>query len=172
LLKSIDALSSSCSARRLQRKNPERVMESILKFLARFEGLSSPERNTSTVTHHRAEVNGIRLYYRKAGGGEPVVLLHGFPETSYAWRKIMPELAEYFTVIAPDLRGCGDSDRPSEGYDKQTVAEDVHQLVRQLKLDSINLVGHDVGMMVAYATLPLIQRKCGGSFSWRRLCLD
>jgi pimeloyl-ACP methyl ester carboxylesterase len=126
-------------------------MESILKFLARFEGLSSPERNTSTVTHHRAEVNGIRLYYRKAGGGEPVVLLHGFPETSYAWRKIMPELAEYFTVIAPDLRGCGDSDRPSEGYDKQTVAEDVHQLVRQLKLDSINLVGHDVGMMVAYA---------------------
>ena len=62
----------------------------------------------------------------------------------------MPALAERYTVIAPDLRGCGDSDRPSGGYDKQTVAENIYQLVRQLELGSINLVGHDVGMMVAY----------------------
>ena len=107
--------------------------------------------STPSWSHHRAEVNGIRLYYLKAGAGEPVVLLHGFPETSYAWRKIIPALAAHHTVIAPDLRGCGDSDRPSAGYDKRTVAEDIHQLVRQLGLGPINLVSHDVGMMVGYA---------------------
>ena len=104
-----------------------------------------------SVTHHTTTVNGIRLCYVTAGAGEPVVLLHGFPETSYAWRKIIPVLSQHFNVIAPDLRGCGDSDRPSAGYDKRTVAEDVHQLVQQLKLGPINLVSHDVGMMVGYA---------------------
>ena len=101
--------------------------------------------------HHRVEVNGIRLHYTRAGSGEPVVLLHGFPMTSYYWRKVIPALAEHFTVIAPDLRGCGDSDRPSAGYDKRTVAADIHQLVRHLDLEPVNLVSHDVGMMVAYA---------------------
>ena len=101
--------------------------------------------------HHRADVNGIRLHYTVAGSGEPVVLLHGFPMTSFYWRKIIPALAEQFTVIAPDLRGCGDSDRPSGGYDKRTVAQDVHGLVQHLGLGPINLVSHDVGMMVAYA---------------------
>ncbi len=101
--------------------------------------------------HHRVEVNGIRLHYTRAGSGEPLVLLHGFPMTSFYWRKVIPALAEHFTVIAPDLRGCGDSDRPSTGYDKRTVAEDVHQLVRHLDLGPINLVSHDIGMMVAYA---------------------
>ncbi len=99
----------------------------------------------------RADVNGIRLYYRRAGEGPPVVLLHGFPETSYAWRKIMPILAGSYTVIAPDLRGCGASDRPETGYDKRTVAYDTHELARQLNLGPINLVAHDVGMMVGYA---------------------
>lgn len=102
-------------------------------------------------THHRVEVNGIRLHYTRAGSGEPLVLLHGFPMTSYCWRKIIPALAERFTVIAPDLRGCGDSDRPTAGYDKRTVAEDIHQLVGQLGLGPVNVVSHDVGMMVAYA---------------------
>lgn len=101
--------------------------------------------------HHRAEVNGVRIHYTRAGSGEPVVLLHGFPMTSYYWRKVIPTLAEQFTVIAPDLRGCGDSDRPTDGYDKRTVAEDIHQLVHHLDLGPINLVSHDVGMMVAYA---------------------
>ena len=101
--------------------------------------------------HHRAEVNGIRLHYTVAGSGEPVMLLHGFPMTSYYWRKIIPALAQRYTVVAPDLRGCGDSDRPSGGYDKRTVAEDLHGLVRHLGLGPINLVSHDVGMMVAYA---------------------
>ena len=100
---------------------------------------------------HRAEVNGIRLFYRRVGEGSPVLLLHGFPETSYAWRKVMPVLAERHTVIAPDLRGCGASDRPQIGYDKCTVAADLHELMRQLDLGPVNLVGHDVGMMVGYA---------------------
>ncbi len=101
--------------------------------------------------HHRVEVNGIRLHYTLAGAGEPVVLLHGFPMTSFYWRKIIPALAGRFTVIAPDLRGCGDSDRPSHGYDKRTVAKDIHELVIRLGLGPINLISHDVGMMVAYA---------------------
>ena len=105
----------------------------------------------SAMTFGRAEVNGIRIYYRVAGSGEPIVLLHGFPETSNAWRKVMPVLAEHYTVIAPDLRGFGASDRPDTGYDKRTVAEDVRQLVHQLALGPINLVSHDVGMMVGYA---------------------
>lgn len=101
--------------------------------------------------HHRMEIDGMRQHYLLAGSGEPVVLLHGFPETSYAWRKIIPALAEHYTVVAPDLRGCGDTDRPSGGYDKRTVAANIHQLVRHLKLGPINLVSHDVGMMVGYA---------------------
>ena len=109
------------------------------------------ESNPSKVTIGRAEVNGIRMYYRMAGSGEPLVLLHGFPETSNAWRKVIPGLASHYTVLAPDLRGFGDSDRPETGYDKRTVAEDVHQLVHQLGLGPINLVSHDVGMMVGYA---------------------
>ena len=102
-------------------------------------------------THHRVEVNGIRMHYTVAGAGEPVVLLHGFPMTSYYWRKVIPVLAERYTVVAPDLRGCGDTDRPSGGYDKRSVAEDIRQLTQHLKLGPFNLVSHDVGMMVAYA---------------------
>ena len=113
--------------------------------------MSSASATRMPGVHHRAEVNGIRLHYTRVGSGEPVVLLHGFPMTSYCWRKIIPVLAEQFTVIAPDLRGCGDSDRPTAGYDKRTVAEDIHQLVQSLGLGSINVVSHDVGMMVAYA---------------------
>ena len=105
-------------------------------------------KSNSELTFGRAEVNGVRIHYRMAGAGEPVVLLHGFPETSYAWRKIFPVLAKHYKVVAPDLRGFGDSDRPESGYDKRTVAEDVRQLCRQLGLGPINLVSHDVGMMV------------------------
>lgn len=93
----------------------------------------------------------MHLFYRRAGTGEPVILLHGFPETSQAWRKVIPLLAERHTVIAPDLRGCGQSDRPLDGYDKRTVAADIRDLVKQLGFERINLVSHDVGMMVGYA---------------------
>ena len=103
------------------------------------------------LTHHSAIVNGVKLHYVMAGSGEPVVLLHGWPQTWLEWRRVIPALADKYTVVAPDLRGFGDSDKPSGGYDKRTVAEDVFQLVEHLKLGPINLVGHDLGMMVAYA---------------------
>lgn len=102
-------------------------------------------------THHRAEVNGVRLHYVMGGNGYPVVLLHGYPETWYAWRKIMPALADRYTVIAPDMRGLGDSSKPATGYDKRTVAEDIHQLMEHLGIEQYFLVGHDMGGPVAYA---------------------
>jgi pimeloyl-ACP methyl ester carboxylesterase len=101
--------------------------------------------------HHTAKVNDILLHYVMAGRGDPVVLLHGWPQTWYEWRKIIPALAERYTVIAPDMRGLGDSSKPAGGYDKRTVAHDIYQLVRQLGFERIFLVGHDWGGPVAYA---------------------
>jgi len=97
-----------------------------------------------TFSHHLATVNGIQLHYVIGGKGEPVVLLHGWPETWYSWRYVMPDLAKNYTVIVPDLRGLGDSSKPPSGYDGKTLAEDVHQLVTQLGFKSIFLVGHDI----------------------------
>ena len=103
-----------------------------------------------TFSHHMATVNGIQMHYVMGGQGDPVVLLHGWPETWYAWRHVMPALAQNYTVIAPDLRGLGDSSKPPTGYDGKTVAEDIHQLVTQLGFNTIFLVGHDIGTWVAY----------------------
>ncbi len=102
-------------------------------------------------TSRRYAVNGIHLHAVTGGSGPALVLLAGWPETWYAWRLVMPALAERFTVIAPDMRGQGDSDRPLTGYDTQTLAADVHALVAQLGHTKINLAGHDVGAWAAYA---------------------
>jgi pimeloyl-ACP methyl ester carboxylesterase len=104
-----------------------------------------------TFSHHMAEVNGVKLHFVKGGTGEPVVLLHGFPQTWYEWHRIMPALAERYTVIAPDLRGMGASSKPTSGCDHQTVAEDIYQLVRHIGLERVSIVGHDVGAPVGYA---------------------
>src|SRR5215204_2421898 len=104
-----------------------------------------------TFSHHMATVNGIQLHYVIGGQGDPVVLLHGWPETWYEWHKVMPALAKNYTVIAPDLRGLGDSSKPVTGYDGKTLAEDIHQLVTQLGFKTISLVGHDIGTQVAYS---------------------
>lgn len=101
--------------------------------------------------HHVASANGQRIHYVRAGEGDPVVLLHGWPQTWYQWRKIIPVLAERYTVLAPDLRGFGESSKPIDGYDKRTVCEDIYQLVRQLGFESVFLVGHDLGGPTAYA---------------------
>jgi hypothetical protein len=114
-----------------------------------LEGISFQIDNV-TFTHHMASVNGIQMHYVIGGQGDPIVLLHGWPETWYAWRHVMPALAQNYTVIAPDLRGLGDSSKPPSGYDGKTVAEDIHQLVTQLGFSSIFLVGHDIGVLVAY----------------------
>lgn len=101
-------------------------------------------------THHGTQVNGFRMHYVVAGTGPPLVCLHGWPQTWYEWRKIIPLLAAHFTIIAPDLRGLGDSERPLTGYDKRALASDVYQLVSTLGYDKIGLVGHDWGGAVAY----------------------
>ena len=93
---------------------------------------------------------GVRLHYRRLGDGPAMVLLHGYPQTGHCWRKVMPALAERFTVIAPDLRGYGDSDRPPAGYDKRQMAADVAELIRALGLGPVVLVGHDRGGRVAH----------------------
>ena len=100
--------------------------------------------------HHGTVVNGFRMHYVIAGAGYPLVLLHGWPQSCYEWRKIIPSIAERFTVIAPDLRGLGNSDRPITGYDKRTLASDVYALVQSLGFTKIGLVGHDWGGAVAY----------------------
>src|ERR1051326_5560567 len=104
-----------------------------------------------TFSHHTTSVNGIQLHYVIGGHGDPVVLLHGWPETWYAWHKVMPALAKTYTVIAPDLRGLGDSSKPLTGYDGKTLAEDMHQLVTKLGFKTIFLVGHDIGSPVSYS---------------------
>jgi pimeloyl-ACP methyl ester carboxylesterase len=102
--------------------------------------------------HRYADVNGTRIHYVSGGAGPAIVLLHGWPLTWREWRGVMPALAKTgFTVIAPDLRGLGDSDKPSSGYDKKTVADDVRAIVRNLGFDTVDLVGTDIGMMVAVA---------------------
>ena len=98
-----------------------------------------------------AEVNGVRLHYLIAGKGDPVVLLHGYAETSHMWLPLISKLADKHTVIAPDLRGFGQSSAPADGYTKAAMAQDIHALVKSLKYDRIRLVGHDIGLMVAYA---------------------
>lgn len=101
--------------------------------------------------HGMARVNGTKLHYVRAGEGDPLVLLHGWPQTWYEWRHVIPKLTDEYTVIAPDLRGMGDSAKPMDGYDKRTVATDVRELVHHLGFEEISLVGHDWGMPTAYA---------------------
>ena len=98
-----------------------------------------------------AEVHGVRLHYLIVGEGDPVVLLHGYAQTSHMWRPLMTELARTHTVIAPDLRGIGQSSIPADGYTKAVMAQDIHALVHSLGSPRIGLVGHDIGLMVAYA---------------------
>lgn len=100
------------------------------------------------MTGHKVTVNGIGMYYAAAGDGPPVYLLHGYPQTHYAWRKQVPVLAEQYTVVTPDLRGYGLSDKPATGYDKRTMAADIVALMDHLGHDRIVLVGHDRGARV------------------------
>ncbi|WP_206058827.1 alpha/beta fold hydrolase, partial [Nonomuraea zeae] len=100
---------------------------------------------------HHAEVNGVRLHYVEGGSGEPLLLLGGWPQTWWQWNKVMPALARRHRVIAVDLRGMGGSSKPAGGYDKKTMARDIHELVRHLGLPAVSIAGHDIGAMVAYA---------------------
>jgi len=98
-----------------------------------------------------AKIDNVRLHYLTAGKGPAVLLLHGYAETSRMWRPLITKLAEKFTVIAPDLPGIGDSSIPSDKIDMISAAERIHTLVRSLGVEKARVVGHDIGLMVAYA---------------------
>jgi pimeloyl-ACP methyl ester carboxylesterase len=95
--------------------------------------------------------NGLTIHYTIGGKGQPLLLLHGFGQNGYMWQRLLPELSKHFTVIAPDLPGLGESGKPASGYDKKTLAADIHSLMKKLGYSNILLAGHDIGLMVAYA---------------------
>jgi haloacetate dehalogenase len=94
--------------------------------------------------------NGVRLHVWTAGRGPAVVLLHGYPQSAIMWRKIAPTLARTHSVVVPDLRGYGESDKPRDGYDKKTMARDIHELMGALGHERYAVVGHDRGARVAH----------------------
>ncbi|MGN6397896.1 MAG: alpha/beta fold hydrolase [Mucilaginibacter sp.] len=98
-----------------------------------------------------ATVNGVKIHYVTGGKGEPLLLIHGFGQNWYMWNRLMPELAKHFTLVVPDMRGVGESGKPAGGYDKKNMAVDMHELMKKLGYKQINLAGHDIGLMVAYA---------------------
>jgi pimeloyl-ACP methyl ester carboxylesterase len=112
---------------------------------------TAPANPPANFKHEYAEVNGVKIHCVIGGKGDPLVLVHGFGQNWYMWNRLLPELSKHFTVIAPDLRGVGESDKPEGGYDKKNMAKDIHELVKKLGYNNINLAGHDIGLMVAYA---------------------
>ncbi len=102
-------------------------------------------------SEHAAQVNGVAIHYQVGGQGSPVVLLHGYAETSAMWTPIMAQLARTHTVIVPDLRGAGASEKTAGGYDKKNMAKDIHELVAGISAEPAVVVGHDIGLMVSYA---------------------
>jgi pimeloyl-ACP methyl ester carboxylesterase len=103
------------------------------------------------IASRTAEVQGLKLHYLTGGSGPTVILLHGYAETSRMWRPLIPRLAQKFTVIAPDLPGIGDSDIPADGLDMKNAAVRIHGLAKSLGVEKARVVGHDIGLMVAYA---------------------
>ena len=112
---------------------------------------AQPQADSNAIASRTAEVQGVKLHYLTAGHGPAVILLHGYTQTSRMWRPLIPRLAEKFTVIAPDLPGIGDSDIPVEGLDMKSAAVRIHALVKTLGVEKARVVGHDIGLMVAYA---------------------
>lgn len=94
--------------------------------------------------------NGVRVNAWVGGKGDPVLLLHGYPQTGQMWRKVVPHLTGQFTVVCPDLRGYGDTDKPRDGYDKHSMAKDMHEVMAALGHRRYALVGHDRGARVAH----------------------
>ena len=110
------------------------------------------------IESHSINSNGVELHYLEAGKSDPgqgddtpVVLLHGYAESSHMWLPLIRQLDDRRVVLAPDLPGAGQSSMPASGYDKKTMAQDIHAMVQQLGYHKVKLVGHDIGLMVAYA---------------------
>lgn len=102
-------------------------------------------------SNHYAEVNGTRLHYVSGGQGEPLILIPGYPETWWAYHKVMPLLASKYYVVVAEMRGMGSSDKSVSGYDKKNMAKDIYELVKILGLEKVNIGGHDIGAHVAFS---------------------
>src|SRR5918994_4594344 len=102
------------------------------------------------VRHRDIRVNGVRLHVAEAGAGPPLILLHGWPQHWWCWRRVIPRLAEEYRVIAPDLRGWGWSDAPRDDYAKSTFAADIVALIDAEGLDGVRIIGHDWGGFTAF----------------------
>jgi len=130
---------------------PVLMLSALLTLTASFPIQGYAATSDQTINSRTAEIDGMKLHYLTAGHGPAVILLHGYAETSRMWRPILPLLAERFTVIAPDLPGIGDSAIPADGLDMKSAAIRMHALVRSLGVQKAKVVGHDIGLMVAYA---------------------
>jgi pimeloyl-ACP methyl ester carboxylesterase len=129
------------------------VSNLVLCFLALFlmiPSLAAQSRSTA-ITAHTATVDGVTFHYMRAGHGDAVLLLHGYAEDSRMWKPIIPLLAQHFTVIAPDLPGIGESSIPTDGLDMKSAGRRVHSLMQSLGIKHARVVGHDIGLMVAYS---------------------
>jgi pimeloyl-ACP methyl ester carboxylesterase len=120
-------------------------------FPASFRARAQANAGPKAIESRTREVEGIKLHYITAGHGPTVILLHGYTQTSRMWRPLIPKLTDRFTVIAPDLPGIGDSDIPKDGFDMKTAAIRIHALAKSLGVTKARVVGHDIGLMVAYA---------------------
>src|SRR5438445_11554771 len=109
------------------------------------------ETTDQIIASRTAEIDGVKVHYMTEGHGTPLILLHGYAETSLMWKPIIPALAERFTVIAPDLPGIGDSDIPADGLDMKSAAIRIHHLARSLGVQEAQVVRHDIGLMAASA---------------------
>jgi pimeloyl-ACP methyl ester carboxylesterase len=120
-------------------------------FALLFSGIAAAA--PAPIQDREVKVGDVELHYVEAGSGKetPVILLHGFAQTSHMWLPLIPKIDGDRKVIAVDLRGAGDSSKPAGGYDKKTMAEDIHALAKSLGFRKVILVGHDIGLMVAYA---------------------
>ena len=123
----------------------------VLRLCLALLLLAALPAHAQNVSEKSATVNGVRINYKIAGTGPAVVLLHGYTQTSHMWLPLIPRLSPSYTVIAPDLRGIGGSERTAGGYDKKTMAKDIRELVHHLGHKQVMVVGHDIGLMVAYA---------------------
>jgi pimeloyl-ACP methyl ester carboxylesterase len=130
---------------------PEFVLALLFVFISGSFPAAHAQASSKTIASYDAMILGVKLHYTMAGHGPTVILLHGYAETSRMWTSILPLLAERFTVIAPDLPGIGDSAIPADGLDMKTAAIRIHELARSLGIAKARVVGHDIGLMVAYA---------------------
>jgi pimeloyl-ACP methyl ester carboxylesterase len=137
--------------RRVLKLFPVLFVLCVFFFYVTFSAATRADTPDKTFVSRTAEIDGVKLHYTTGGHGPALILLHGYAETSRMWSPILPVLGEKFSVIAPDLPGIGDSDIPASGMDMKTAAIRIHALARSLGVEKARVVGHDIGLMVAYA---------------------